>query len=79
MEDPGGVTRAPDFLDSGVAHSARSMERFILELQSLSLVIRSGDNFHPRASNVTRRQRADTRGRPFNVLQPGIREGGADV
>lgn len=54
----------------------RAMESFILELQSLSLVIQSGDNFHPRASNMTRRPLADTRGRCFNVLQPGIHEGG---
>lgn len=31
-EGPGGVTRAPGFLDSGVAHSARALERFILRV-----------------------------------------------
>lgn len=63
----------------GGALSVPAVERFILELESLSLVIGSGEKFHSRASTVTRRPRADTRGRRFNVLQPRIREGGADV
>lgn len=74
--DPGVVTRAPDLLDSEVAHLA--CPRFF-ELESLGLVIRSGEKFQSSASAVTRRPRADTRGRRFNVLQPGILEVGADV
>lgn len=46
-----------------------AVERFILELESLSLATGSGEKFLSGASTVTRRPRADTRGRRFNVLQ----------
>lgn len=36
-----GVPHSLDVLESGVAHSARVTQRFILELQILSLVVRS--------------------------------------
>lgn len=70
--DPAVVTRHPCPSlagQRGGALSVPAVERFILELESLSLVLGAGEKFHSGASAVTRRPRADTRGRRFNVLQ----------